>query len=559
MTAHLGIVADFNSENLVRLLERQCPEATVTTAPYGQVLQTLLAPTAEFWQRSFDALVVWTFPGLISTSFNDLVDFQGRTDADLERDVDAFASMIRNLGSSTRRIFIPSWIAPPSASHRPSIEMKHGGGTAAALMRMNLRLVEQLAEDSRVVVFNTERWLRRGGPNPFNDKLWYLSKTPLAKPVLEEAARDLVATLHGAQGLRRKAVVLDLDNTLWGGVVGDVGWENVQLGGHDAVGEAFTQFQRELKRLSQEGVVLAIVSKNEETIALEAIEKHPEMVLRSGDFAGWRINWEDKAGNIVDVMAELNLGIDSAVFIDDSPHERSRVREALPGVLVPDWPTDPMDYARALRDLRCFEHPGLSNEDRSRTAMYVSDRQRKQLHTELGSLDAWLDTLSLEVHAERLSSANLDRTAQLLNKTNQMNLRTRRMSAQELAQWASLDNHRLWTFRVVDKIGDYGLCGIASLAFSERRAELVDFVLSCRAMGRGVEDAIISVIANEAREEGAREVAASYVATAKNKPCIRWFQQHSGFRPAGDTHTFLLDVTGDVSRPKHIRITAGSE
>ena len=560
MSLRIGIVADFNTENFVRIIEKQCAgkDATVTAAPYGQVLQTLLDPTADFWEPPYDALIVWTFPETISAHFSDVLYFHSRTAEDLHRDVDAFADVVRGVRHRAHNVFLPSWIVPPGSSHRPSIEMKHDVGATAGVLRMNVRLVDTLGMDPGVVLFNTERWLRTGGPGAFSDKLWYLSKTPFSKAVFDDAARDMIATLRGVKGQRKKVVILDLDNTLWGGIVGDVGWEAVQVGGHDAVGEAFAQFQRELKRLSQEGVVLALVSKNEESIALDAIEQHPEMLLRSGDFAGWRINWNDKAQNIVDLMADLNLGVDSAVFIDDSAHERSRVRQALPDVLVPEWPSDPMDYARALRELRCFEDPGLSHEDRSRTVMYVSDRQRKQLQTDLGSVEKWLDTLGLEVRVEPLSPSNLERTSQLLNKTNQMNLTTRRMSARELSDWASLDNHRLWTFRVVDKIGDYGVCGIASVAFADSRANLVDFVLSCRAMGRGVEDAIISVVADRAREAGARQLVAACLPTKKNKPCQRWFQQHAGFAPAGDTQTFLLDLTRDLSAPTHIRITAGT-
>jgi len=247
------------------------------------------------------------------------------------------------------------------------------------------------------------------------------------------------------------------------------------------------------------------------------------------------------------------------VFLDDSPHERSRIRQALPEVFVPEWPSDPMDYAKALRELKCFESPSLSSEDRTRTAMYVSDRDRKMLQSELGSLEKWLETLDLEVHVEELSAHNLERTVQLLNKTNQMNLATRRMSAQELAGWGSDAKHRTWTFSVKDKLGDYGLCGIASLAFGESEAELVDFVLSCRAMGRGIEEAIISVVANTVRRSGRDRLSLTYVATKKNKPCIQWIEQQSCFLRDNSAHTFVLDANRVVPSPKHIRITVSKE
>jgi FkbH-like protein len=555
---NIGIIADFNADNLVRLMEKHCTGlgATVTAAPFGPVMQTLLQPSLEFWDRSYDVIVLWTLPGSIVPRFNGVVDFQAWTADELRREVDGFVESVRGLDGRAGRVFLPSWVAPAQGAHRPSIEMKSGVGAGAALLHMNLRLVDGFGAHPGVVLFNTERWLRQGGPNAFSDKLWYLSKTPFSKGVFDAAATDMAATLRGLMGLRKKVIILDLDNTLWGGVVGDVGWEAIQIGGHDPVGEAYLQFQKELRRLSNGGVVLAVVSKNEEAVALEAIDKNPEMDLRTRDFAAWRINWEDKAENIVDLMNDLNLGLDSAVFLDDSPHERSRIRQALPEVLVPEWPSDPMEYARALRELRCFESPVLSSEDRSRTAMYVTDRRRNELRMGGDSIENWLEMLDLEVSVEQLSASNLERTAQLLNKTNQMNLTTRRMSTRELADWASDENNHIWTFRVRDKIGDYGLCGIASVAFGDGHARLVDFVLSCRAMGRGVEEAIISVVANKVREAGVESLTTSYVATKKNQPCIRWIEQQPSFTRQGDGRTFLLDVNRNVPAPRHIRITA---
>ena len=312
-----------------------------------------------------------------------------------------------------------------------------------------------------------------------------------------------------------------------------------------------------MKRLSTTGIILAIVSKNEEPIALEAIEKHPEMVLRLSDFATWRINWRDKAQNITELVSELNVGLDSVVFIDDSPHERSLVRELLPDVLVPELSGDPLNLLSELADLRCFESASISHEDRARTSMYVADRQRKDLATRGESVGEWLKQLDSEVEVVRLSAANIDRAVQLFNKTNQMNLTTRRLSVRELQDWASQPTHQVWTFRVRDRFGDHGLCGIASLAVHGNHAELVDFVLSCRVMGREVEDAIISVVAAKARDAGAALLQASYVPTKKNAPCLRWFEERTMFRRPNQG-TFLLDIASHAPAPEHIRITQAS-
>jgi FkbH-like protein len=552
---NIGIISDFNVDNFARLLTKSAASlgAAVTSAPFGQVMPTLLQRSGGFWTRRYDLVVVWTFPGSVVPPFNDRQNYEAAAAEDIDRGVDEFAAAISGAADGVGSVFVPTWVSSALDAPRPSFEMNPTTGLTFTLWRMNLRLAEKLASKSNVTLFNTDRWLREAGSTAFSDKLWYLSKTPYSKAVFERAADDLVATLRGAKGRRRKVVIVDLDNTLWGGVVGDVGRDAIRLGGHDPIGEAYAQFQRALKRLSQEGVVLAIASKNEEATALDAIDGHAEMILRSSDFAAWRINWSDKAQTIVELMTELNLGLESAVFIDDSPYERNRVREALPDVLVPEWPSDPLEYAKALRDLRCFETPVLSVEDRARSQMYVTDRERKALKNDVGSMEAWLAMLQLEVQVERLSTATLERAAQLLNKTNQMNLSTRRLSTTEFFAWASEEGHQVWTFRVKDRFGDYGLCGIASVAFDGLQARLVDFLLSCRAMGRGVEDAIIGVICEKVRAEGATCLTAAYIATLKNKPCMRWIEDKRAFE-RDEAGTFVLDMRRAIPVPNHIAI-----
>ena len=551
----LGVIADFNAQNLASLLTKQAAamDATVHVAPFGQVMQTLADPSASFWEQPYDALIVWTLPGSVSPSFADVVDFKPWSVEDLLRDVDTFAAHLRRVDDRAAALFIPTWSEPIFGAHRASLQMKAQLGMADALMRMNLRLSEALAEHPGTVLFNVERWLRAAGSGAYSHKLWFLSKTPFSNTVFTEAASDFAATVRGLRGQSRKVLIVDLDDTLWGGVVGDVGWEAIRLGGHDPVGEAYVEFQKALKRLSNSGVILGIASKNEESTALEAIGTHPEMILRASDFAGWRINWRDKAQNIADLVAELNVGLDSVVFLDDSPHERGQVRALLPDVLVPELSGDPLDLLRELAALRCFESPSVSDEDRTRTAMYVADRRRKDSSAGAVSVVEWLQQLELEVEVSPLTSANIERAVQLLNKTNQMNLATRRLSVREMQEWASRPSHQVWTFRVRDKFGDYGLCGVASVSIEDGRAELVDFLLSCRAMGRRVEDAIISIVALKAREAGAARLLACCIPTRKNTPCLRWFEEQQMFQRAGDG-TFLLEMQQETPPPRHIRI-----
>ena len=345
--------------------------------------------------------------------------------------------------------------------------------------------------------------------------------------------------------------VLDLDGTLWGGVLGDVGWENLVIGGHDAVGEAFADFQRELKSLRERGILLAISSKNDEAAALEAIAKHPEMVLRKEDFVGWRINWNDKAANIADMVAELNLGLDAVVFLDDNPAERSRVGEGLPQVLVPELPDDKMSLATFLRKLDCFDPGFISETDRARTKLYQSEQDREALRGTTQSFDEWLEKLATRITIEPLNDRNRDRALQLLNKTNQMNLSTRRLSDAELQAWVSQPQNRFWTLRVEDRFGDSGLVGLMSLTIHGDRGSIVDFILSCRVMGRKIEEAMLGQLLLESKASGITAVEAEYLPTAKNSPCLKFLERSGG---DGDGVTFRWDTKLIPQSPPQIAV-----
>ncbi len=370
--------------------------------------------------------------------------------------------------------------------------------------------------------------------------------------MIAAAADDIAAAVEGLAGRARRVVILDLDDVLWGGIVGEVGPLGVRIGGHDLVGEAFADFQHALKGLSRRGILLAIASKNDEAVALEAIDRHPEMLLRRDDFAAWRINWTDKATNVAAVLADLNLGAESAVFIDDQPIERERVRSAVPGILVPEWPTDPCDFREALGLLRCFDAPAVTSEDRARSGMAAAERSRRIAAAAAANVDEWLRSLDVRIDVEPLDERNLERAAQLLNKTNQMNLSTRRMTAADLAAWVSAPGHVVLTFRVADRFGDSGLTGLVGLRCVGGEAQLVDFLLSCRVMGRRVEDAMLSVAVAQARRRGASVLRAELIPTPRNGPCLDFFRR-SRFAPT-DANGFSWNTAEPYAGPDAVRI-----
>ena len=555
------IVSDFNAQNLAGYLHnsRESPAVGAEVAPFGQVMQALTDFTMPCWETDPQVVVVWTRPQAVLATMRGLLENARPKVQDLLPEVDAFTRAVRGVSQRARLVLVPTWTLPSYERGLGMIDLKSEHGLSYQLMRANLRLTDNLAAVQNAFVLDAERWIAQAGSeHAHNPKLWYMGKIGFGNDVFKQAVHDILAAIRGAGGGARKLLVLDLDDTLWGGIVGDTGWEGIRLGGHDPIGESFGDFQAALKGLKNRGVLLGIVSKNDENLALEAIRRHPEMVLRLDDFSGWRISWEDKAANLRSLVAELNLGLQSTVFIDDNPIERSRIRAALPEVMVPEWPEDKLLYRQVLQSLTCFDAPAITEEDLGRTRLYAAQRERAAARDEAQSFDDWLRSLETKVVVERVSAANLPRTAQLLNKTNQMNLSTRRMTEKELLAWSEAASHRVWAFRVQDKFGDSGLTGIASIQLDGEKGTIVDFVLSCRVMGRRVEEAMLNFLGDAAGKMGARQLGATYIPTSKNKVCLAFWQERSGFEAEADGRTFQRNLAKPLPAPEGI-LLVGAE
>jgi len=548
------LISDFTIDNLSGYLNnnKNKPIVKSKVAPYDQVTQVLLLDyNQDCWEYDPDIAVVWTTPERAIKSFLDKLEYKDVKIDTILKEVDEYSSMILNIIDRVKFVFIPTWVLPNYIRGFGALDMKHDFGIENILMQMNLKLSENLGKSSNVYILNTRKWIENVGRDAFNSKTWYIAKIPFDNKIFKEAIVDIKSALDGITGNSKKLIIVDLDDTLWGGVVGDIGWENIKLGGHDQIGEAYKDFQSSLKSFINRGIILGVVSKNEESVGLDAIDNNPEMLLKREHFSGWRINWEDKAQNIADLVEDLNLGLQSVVFIDDNPVERARVREALPDVFVPDWPDDPRLYKAALLSLNCFDIGLISEEDLKRTKMYVSDRKRQTSRNNISSLDEWLKSLEINVVFEELNEMNLRRTTQLFNKTNQMNLSTRRLSENEIVDWVGKGNHYLWVFRVSDKFGDSGLTGITSIEIDGEKGRIIDFILSCRVFGRKIEETMIHHLVKFCSKKDLNSLVAKYVLTKKNKPCFE-FWRNSGFTYDKKKNLFFWDFKKSYPLPINI-------
>jgi FkbH-like protein len=553
--------SSFNAGTFVQLLnnDEEAPAVHAEAGEYGQWFN-LSDEELTVKEQGCDFLIVWTMPEHISPGFARVLRFEPVNHDVLRREVDDFSQMVLKIGRRAPLFFLPLWVVPTCHRGLGPLDMSMEGGVGGALLEMNARLCADLRGAKGIFPLNATRWIECAGKRAFQPKTWHMTKNPFGNDVYMEALRDIKAALIGSIGKSKKLIVLDLDETLWGGLLGEVGWQGLRLGGHDYVGEALQDFQRALKGLKNRGLLLALASKNDESLALEAIQRHPEMILKMEDFVAWRINWNDKADNIKEMVKGLNLGLDAVVFIDDSEHERQWVRNALPEVYVPEWPTDKTQYASHLLSLRCFDSLQVSAEDAARTKMYQEESSRTQARSEHASAEEWLAASELKVTVRRLVEVDLPRVVQLINKTNQMNLTTRRLNELELKRWCDHTGAAVWSIRVSDRFGDSGLTGVLSAvveADAEDAVRIVDYVLSCRVVGRKIEDVMLHVAVQWARSQHKAKVLATYIPSERNGVCLNfwmnsgcaWQAENSTFvRPADQPH-FLphyIQVRGDI-------------
>lgn len=426
------------------------------------------------------------------------------------------------------------------------------GGEWDATQRLNGELREIAREFRGVYVLDYDALVARYGRESWRDeRKWLTMRMPIAAGHLIHLAQEWMRFLHPLTGKIAKVLAVDLDNTLWGGVIGEDGMEGIQLGA-EYPGAAFQALQRVMLDFYERGILLAVCSKNNPQDALEAIENHPGMLVQRRHLACLKINWAEKPQNLREIAQELNVGLDSIAFVDDNPVERQHVREQAPEVMVIDLPVNPMGYAGALRDAPVFERLSLSEEDAQRGEYYAAERERKELQQSAGSAEEFYRSLQQELEVALVTPMTLVRVAQLTQKTNQFNLTTRRYSEQDIA---AMESKRVYSLRVKDRYMDNGLVGVAIVEDRGEVCEIDTLLLSCRVIGRTVETAFLGRLASEASGRGMRKMAGWFLPTRKNAPARDFFEKH-GFERVeenGEGSRWSYDLKKPMACPDWIR------
>lgn len=374
----------------------------------------------------------------------------------------------------------------------------------------------------------------------FQPSIYVNTDMILSIDILPEVAVKTIDLIGAMYGRSKKCLILDLDNTMWGGVIGDDGLENIQLGSL-GIGKAFTEFQCWIKKLKNRGIILAVCSKNTETIAKEPFEKHPDMVLKLDDIAVFMANWENKADNIRQIQSILNIGFDSMVFLDDNPFERNMVRENIPGITVPELPEDPAEYLEFLYHLNLFETITFSNEDTERTRQYQVEAQRTVIQKSFTNEDDFLRSLDMISLVEPFNKFNSPRVAQLSQRSNQFNLRTVRYTEADIEKATVSEDIFSFTFTLSDKFGDNGMICVIILKKANAETLFIDtWLMSCRVLKRGMENFVLNTISKAAKEKGYAYLKGEYISSPKNE-MVRNHYFHLGFKQLDEY--WILNVT----------------
>ena len=443
---------------------------------------------------------------------------------------DAFARtrmIVERMGKSARGGVIVQTVPPPANSLFGAFDRVEATSPFAMTEAFNGKLREW-ALAGGIVLADIARLAASIGYERWDDpRHWHASKLPFS-PDFTPVYADVIARIVGAlKGKASKVLVLDLDNTLWGGVIGDDGLDGIALGQGSATGEAFLAIQAFALDLRRRGIVLAVCSKNEDATAREPFREHPEMALKEDHIAVFQANWTDKAANLRLIAEKLTLGLDSLVFLDDNPAEREQVRRELPMVAVPELPDDPAYYPRYLAAAGYFEAVAFSEEDRARAELYQTNAARAELMSSSSDMDSYLRSLDMHCRIGPVSSVNRARVAQLINKSNQYNLTTRRYTEAEVADMETRPDKLMLQARLEDRFGDNGIISIVIVDTKGREWDIDTWLMSCRVLGRRVENAVLKTIAGYARSHGAIALTGSYIPSAKNQMVKDHYQKLS--------------------------------
>ncbi|WP_333601145.1 HAD-IIIC family phosphatase [Flavobacterium sp.] len=501
-------------------------------ADFNQVEQQIADSASDLYEFKPEIVLIFQSSHKLLSKYNKLKPEACSSLASNE--IDSIAFMTDNLNSQLEAKIIYYNYTEIDDSVFGNYALKTESSFLFQLRKLNFELMPFAANNANFYLCDLSTIQNQIGKfNFFQSSIYVNTEMVLSLDVLPLVASrtlDIIASLHGNF---KKCVILDLDNTTWGGIIGDDGMENIQIGSL-GIGKAFSEFQYWIKKLKNRGIIIAVCSKNTESVAKEPFEKHPDMVLRLEDISVFVANWENKADNIRHIQSILNIGFDSMVFLDDNPFERNIVRENIPGITVPELPEDPAEYLEYLYTLNLFETVSFSGEDAERTKMYQIEAQRARVQQKFTNEDDFLKSLDMVSLVEPFNKFNNPRVAQLSQRSNQFNLRTVRYTDADIEKISLSKDYFTFTFTLTDKYGDNGLICVIILKQENEQTLFIDtWFMSCRVLKRGMKNFVLNTIVAFGLEHNFETLKGEYLPTAKNEMVADHYQ-NLGFEKTND-------------------------
>ena len=523
-------------------------------AEYNQVERQFLDPTSELYEFDADFIVLFQSTHKLNESHSLLSVEQQVMIADNR--LSFISTICANSAFANKKIICLNY---------PEIEDTVFGSYATKvtssltyqIRKLNMGLMNLSQEYANLFICDIAGLQNKLGRDfMFAPNVYVSTEMVLSIDAIPYVASRVMDIICAIKGQFKKCLILDLDNTLWGGIIGDDGLEGIQLGHGLGIGKAFTEFQMWVKKLKQRGIIICVASKNNEETAKEPFEKHPDMVLKLSDIAVFQANWETKVDNIRTIQGILNISFDSMVFLDDNPFERNMVREHIPGITVPELPEDPGEYLEYLYSLNLFETASYSQADKDRTKQYQVEAQRVSLQKTFSNESDFLKSLDMVSTVSGFTKFNIPRVAQLSQRSNQFNLRTIRYTEADVTALAEDPDVIDLCFTLEDKFGDNGLIAVIIMKKQDADTLFVDtWFMSCRVLKRGMEDFTLNTMVEYARKKGYKRIIGEYLPTPKNK----MVEQHYiklGFMPLSSTSTaqYVLELEKYKARECYIKV-----
>lgn len=513
------------SDTFNRFAKAQNFEINIYTSGFNQYRQEIINPNSQLYRHSPD--VVFLSVDLFTITEDIIYSNDSSSSKHFEDRINDFLQLLETLDRnlSGTQVFIDNffYFRPVTMA---AIEYNSPYSYVHLENMANSMLYETVADSNNLKIVDVKSLtLRKGAENLFDERMHYLAKSHWSHKGLKELAWLYLRYFKAFKGIRKKCIVLDLDNTLWGGIIGDDGIENIKLS-NDGEGKAFYDFQRELLKLYNRGILLAVNSKNTEEIVLETMEKHPYMVLKPDHFISMKINWNNKAQNMQEIADEINIGLDSLVFLDDSEFEREVIMNKFPEIFTPALPKDFSEYPNFIRQLDVFDFLSLTGDDFARNEMYKANVQRDNLKMNVVNIEDFYYSLDMKATVDRITPFQVPRIAQMTQKTNQFNLRTQRYTESDIKRFMEDENHEVYFLSLADKFGDNGIVGTAIVNLDGDAAFIDSFIFSCRALGRTAETALLNFMVKDAKAKGLKELIGEYIPTKKNMPCKDFYKDH---------------------------------